>query len=118
MSQNCMTVKVDGLEYQFIAGWDRPTRKLFVSLDPQFDPDALTDEAQIESSDKLFEGAFPLQVADFDDAEDLMNQVKANLNIALPDSFVLALKDDVELDLGNVVREFAPDGNLLSSFSG
>lgn len=118
MSQNSMTVTVEGLEYQIIAGWDRPLRQLFVSLEPQFDPDELTDEAQIQSADKMFDAFFPLQGAEFRDADALKNTVQAMLSITLPAPFVQALKEDVALDLGNVMRVFAPDGGLLSSFKG
>jgi len=106
LSRNTITLSKDGKNIQVIAGWDRPLREFFLNFLPL---DELSDD------DTSFDDLFEVELQNFASAREIA-EVLTKHGLELPPAMVRALEEDALRNVGNVMRDFAPSGEVLSSF--
>lgn len=107
MSQNTVSLVINTVPVKVTVGWDRPLQELFCSVEPLTD-----DEATL---DLLPDDLFTLSLQKFESAESIQAALQP-LGLSLPAALLASVNDDMQGNKGNVIRQFSPEGTVLSSF--
>ncbi len=100
MSQNIVNTRSPSGAVQVIAGWDRRLQELFCNVMP------LDDEDEGDYSELLLTPSYA-------NVEQLGAALVA-AHIQVPQALLDAVQADHTVNAGNVMRNFEPDGKLIS----
>ncbi len=103
MSQNILKTQSPTGPVEVILGWDRPLQECFCTVMP------LSEEDPGDYSSFLFN-------PNMADANGVADELKA-AGILVPSTMLDALRQDQFSNAGNLLREFALDGQLLRQVS-